>query len=277
MKIAVCFSGQIRTGHLVAPNILRYIGDLLPSCDFFVHTWDEECIGTGQSRRLQLKDTSAEVHTTKPLTNKEKISKFYNYYNPKTMLVEEYGLQPTKPLWGGRRFDPSTNRWYVSMWRSIYEANELKKKYAENKSIAYDVTVRIRPDLVFHPDKSLDLDIKQITDDNMFLSGDQYDLWCNHGDRKLEDIYWLGPSRVMDMMSTYCFAYTEMVKNIDDPQDPEYRDWQFHSAWWARQCLGFEFRPLKDNRMRIYYDIDLDKSIDYMSPNFDIDQYNPRG
>ena len=42
MRIAVCFSGQIRTGVQTAPNIKRYIGDLDPVCDYFVHTWDHQ-------------------------------------------------------------------------------------------------------------------------------------------------------------------------------------------------------------------------------------------
>ena len=42
MKIAVCFSGQIRTGVQTAPNIKRYIGDLDTVCDYFVHTWDHQ-------------------------------------------------------------------------------------------------------------------------------------------------------------------------------------------------------------------------------------------
>lgn len=275
MRIAVCFSGQVRTGHIVAPNILRYIGDLLPQCDFFVHTWDEECIGTGHGRRLQLNDVSPEVHTTSKLTNRDKVAEFLGHYMPRMVTYEQYDLQPTKALWGGRRFDPLDNKWYVSMWRSLSEANQLKKTYSQKNAFVYDYTVRIRPDLVFDPDKSLGKDLDQITHDNMFLTGDQYNLWSTHRHTKLEDIFWLGPTRVMDAVCDYSHAYTHLVKNIDDPRDPNYRDWQFHSAWWVTECLGIEFRPLRDNRMRIYYDLDLEQARDHMRPNFGIDQYNP--
>ena len=275
MKIAVCFSGQIRTGHIVAPNILRYIGDLLPQCDFFVHTWDEECLGTGHSRRLQLNDVSPEVHTTSPITEHDKVADFLAYYMPRMVAYEQYNLQPTKPLWGGRRFDPLDNHWHVSMWSSIKESNQLKRTYSSKNAFVYDITVRIRPDLVFHPDKSLADDIQLITDDNMFLTGDQYNLWASHGTNKLEDIFWLGPTRVMDAVCDYGYAYSHMVKDIDNPLSPDYRDWQFHSAWWVTQVLGIAFRPLRDNRLRCYYDIDVNKD-DYMNPRFGIDQYKPR-
>ena len=39
-NIAVCLSGQIRTGIYAAPNIKRFIGDLWDNCDFFIHTWN---------------------------------------------------------------------------------------------------------------------------------------------------------------------------------------------------------------------------------------------
>jgi hypothetical protein len=267
MKIAVCFSGQIRTGNIVAPNILRYIGDLLPNCDFFVHTWDEECLGTGHSRRLQLNDLSPEVHTTNVLDNQEKVTAFFGHYMPRQFVYEQYSLQPTKPLWGGRRWDPVNSCWYVSMWHSLSQANQLKKDYSSKNGFAYDITIRIRPDLVFHPDKSLAEDIKLIHGDNMFLYG------AHKGDfgmSRIEDIFWVGPTRVMDAISEYGNAFITLVKNTDNPQDPAYQDWQYHSAWWVKNCLGYTFRALQDNRMRIYYDIDIGK-IDYMMPNFGID------
>ena len=71
MKIAICFSGQNRTGHLTSPNILRYIGDLLPECDVFTHFWDSETKGTGYANRLGAVSTDAEYHTAE-LTDADK-------------------------------------------------------------------------------------------------------------------------------------------------------------------------------------------------------------
>ena len=275
MRIAVCFSGQIRTGHIVADNILRYIGDLRSQCDFFIHTWDEESIGTGHGRRLQLNDVSAEVHTT-TLSDQQKATQLYQHYHPRVMRVDTYSSEPTKPLWGGRRYNSQTGQWYVSMWQSVSEASHMAQAYGQAHGQYYDITVRIRPDLVFHPDKSLSKDILQIKHDRMFLTGDQYDLWSGHAMTKLEDIFWIGPTQVMNQVCDYCYAYTNMVKNIDDPRSPDYRDWQFHSAWWVANCLGLEFRPLEDNRIRCYYDLDKGR-VDPMMPNFGIDQYNPQG
>jgi hypothetical protein len=97
MKIAICFSGQIRTGVQTEPNIKRYIGDLLPICDFFVHTWDHQ----------------SPPHTANALmlVDKSVFADFRRLYNPKSMTVEEY-LSKRAPngIWGGYRVDASTKK-----------------------------------------------------------------------------------------------------------------------------------------------------------------------
>ena len=270
MKIALCFSGQIRTGAVTAPNILRYIGDLLPNCDFFVHTWDVECLGTGYSNRLGTDSLSESVHTTIPVKDKDKFADFYRAYNPVAMVVEQYDLTKTLSTWGGRRFNPGAGKRYISMWESVYEANLLKMTYARKNQINYDYTIRIRPDTVFDEHKSLADDIAQITNDNMFVFGDHYNIYPGHGMSRLEDIYWIGPSRVMDQITCVheLMANTTTDSMIDDPKDPNYTDWQFHSARWITQSLGIQFKALADSTMRIYYQIDIDRNIDPMNPGF---------
>ena len=41
MKIAVCFSGQIRTAVENFINIKNFLGDIYNDCDFFMHCWDD--------------------------------------------------------------------------------------------------------------------------------------------------------------------------------------------------------------------------------------------
>ena len=147
MRIALCFSGQNRTGHVTADNIKRYVGDLLPDCDVFAHFWDSETRGTGYANRLGAVSTDTEWHSPKT-TNPEKNVEFFRQWAPRTMTVEEYDLQPSKKLWGGRRFDPVAGKYQVSMWRSVYE-DKLKQDYAQKNQIVYDYTVRLRSDLVF--------------------------------------------------------------------------------------------------------------------------------
>ena len=267
MKIALCFSGQNRTGHVTADNIKRYVGDLLPACDVFAHFWDSETRGTGYANRLGAVSTDAKWHSPQT-TNPEKNVEFYRAWAPRSIMVEEYDLQPTKSTWGGRRWDPVEQKWHVSMWRSLYEANKLKMDYAQKNQIVYDYTLRIRSDLVFDSDKRLADDLKLITDENMFIFGDHYGIWPIHGLGRIEDILWIGPSKLMDQISTYYACYTNTVSNIDDPRSPGYQDWQWHSANWIVNQLGYKFMPLADNTMRIYTEQDIELGIDPLDPGF---------
>ena len=267
MRIALCFSGQNRTGHVTADNIKRYIGDLLPACDVFAHFWDSETHGTGYANRVGAVSTDAEWHTAKK-SNPEKNVEFFRHWAPRTIMIEEYNLQPTRSTWGGRRWDPVEQKWHVSMWRSLYEANKLKMDYAQKNQIVYDYTVRIRSDLVFGADNRLADDLKLITHENMFLFGDHYGIWPIHGLGRVEDILWIGPSHLMDQISTYYACYTNTVSNIDDPHAPGYQDWQWHSANWIVNQLGYKFIPLADNTMRIYTEQDIELKIDPLDPGF---------
>lgn len=271
MKIAICFSGQIRTGDVVAPNILRYIGkELLPHCDFFVHTWDCESKGTGYANRLGVNSLTPDIHESSIITEQAKISAIYDAYRPRKIEVEEYHLQPTKNLWGGRRLNPLTGKYNISMWESIQKANALKIQYANQNQIKYDITVRIRPDIVFSHTKSLLQDMKLLTHSRMFVFGDHYNIWPGYQMTRLEDIFWIGPTNVMDEICNFSdyITNTTVASQIDDPKDPNYKDWQWYSAAWITNQLGIEFRALADNAMRIYYSIDTDKNIDPMNPNF---------
>lgn len=267
MRIALCFSGQNRTGHMTADNIKRYVGDLLPACDVFAHFWDSETRGTGYANRQNAVSTNSEWHSPQT-TNPEKNVEFYRAWAPRTIMVEEYDLQPNRPKWGGRRWDPVASQWQVSMWRSLWEANKLKMDYAQKNQIVYDYTLRLRSDLVFDKTKSLSEDLKLLPDDNSLLFGDHYAIWPIHGMTRIEDIFWLGPSHVMDAVSTYYSAYPTMVSNIDEPQQPGYQDWQWHSAQWIVAMLGYKFWPLQNNIMRIYTDQDIEQGINPLDPGF---------
>lgn len=267
MRIALCFSGQNRTGHVTAENIKRYLGDLLPDCDVFAHFWDSESRGTGYANREKAVSTDAEWHSPAP-TQKEKFVEFYSQWMPRGMVIEEYDLQPTRPKWGGRRWCPVAKQWQVSMWRSLWEANRLKTDYARKNQIVYDYTVRLRSDLVFDASKSLKDDLTAIPNQFSVVFGDHYAIWPMHGMTRIEDIFWIAPSQVMDQIASYFAVYSNTVPNIDEPHQPGYQDWQWHSAEWIVQKLGLQFYPLQNNAMRIYTEQDISSGIDPMDPGF---------
>lgn len=231
MKIAVCFSGQLRTGVESEPSIKRYLGNLLPNCDFFVHTWDKQSHPqrqqTGEFESLDL----------------SLFSEFYDLYQPLAMVVEPYAPYQAPPgVWGGFRVDPKTGRKTISMFESIYKANRLKSIYESDINFVYDYVLRARTDLIFHPDKSVAADIEELElrraqsrHPGAFVSA-----FHQGHHAKLEDIFWIAPSETMNQL---CEFYQVRADSGRDD------DWQWHMAEWVRSQLNIPFYPLVDSRI----------------------------
>lgn len=262
MKIALCFSGQIRTGNITAPNILRYVGDLLPNCDFFVHTWDVESYSQADYELLQVNAGLSDQKNVTFKVDKSVFSDFYKAYNPTSMTVTEYNLLGFEDTWGGRRINPVTGIKGYSYLESAYEANELKKQYEQKNHFTYDYVVRIRPDLIFSPNKSLKDDIALITSPNFFVYGANRK---NHGNAVLEDIYWIATSETMDVLVNYYNFRMETVGNAE-PGEPAYKDSQHDMAAYMRN-QGYDFSALGNNELRIYYHSDRLRNVDPMASN----------
>jgi hypothetical protein len=270
MRIAICFFGQIRTaGVNAAPNILRYIGDLRSQCDIFVHTWDTESPGNGFA---YLTNDGPPINDPHWYTDKkgknETLLYFYSQFNPRCMEVEEFNLQNTIPLWGGRRFDPVNNRWTVGLWRSVQESNRMKMMYAAKNKIEYSHTVMMRSDLVFSPEKTLANDLSSIPNDNTLLFGDFFNVFPTNGERRLVDLMWIGKTPVIDRFASFSDHYSSTVGNINDPNHPGYRDWQLYSAEWVTRDLGISIRPIANSTFRVFTQHDIDNGIDPLNPGF---------
>jgi hypothetical protein len=240
MKIAICFSGQLRTGSYTASNILNYIGDLLPNCDFFVHTWD----------------TRSDPHHAnefEPVDNLE-FAEFYRIYNPLDMVVEPYATKPISTDWGGFRVDKELGNVYA-LYETIYKANRLKTRFEDEYKFTYDYTIRIRTDLVFDPTKSLKEDLALITDPNMFVYGAHKQ---DFGMSRLEDIFWIAPGHLMNEICNF-YQVRALSDLCGDPHGPRFVDPQIHIANWIRDGLGFSFRALTNNNIKIYRYADIGK------------------
>ena len=147
MKIAICFSGQIRTGVFASSSILNFIGDLLQHVDFFVHTWDTnttKCMVANCKQQHQHSDVND-------------IDQFMEIYKPKVLQVENEEqvfkkfldscngiIKETRPGFGW------TYRFY-SWKKSI----EYKTQYEEQNNFKYDYVIKLRPDCIISPDVKL--------------------------------------------------------------------------------------------------------------------------
>lgn len=268
MKIAICFSSQIRTGVHVAKNIKNYIGDLYQYCDFFVHTWDIETLSQNDLNTYNQDKKRYDRDINKPsLIDKSVFNEFYSLYNPISMVVEPYFLSENKPIVGGRRYNKKFNGYGLSLFESIYECNILKKGHEDKFQFKYDYVVRLRPDLVIHPSKSLIDDIKEVGDGSLIYAGHK-----NRDYRsqiRIEDIFWISKSKIMDSVSDF-YEYelkSKFIKDIDD------YDWQKIMNNWVINDLNITPVVLKNSTMCPYYISDLKIDADIMGTEIYTRQY----
>jgi hypothetical protein len=151
-KIAVCLSGQIRTGTHNFLSIKNYIGSLWDSCDFFIHTWDSETYTTPAYISPKLKKNNIPPHTPLKIDG-NLVSDMHSLYKPVSLVVDK--MESVKLNFDFREF-------------SIRESIKLMTDYNYKYAKSYDFVLRLRPDLYFSPDSSLLDDIKLITDSRTF-------------------------------------------------------------------------------------------------------------
>ena len=177
-KVAICLSGQIRTGVEAYPAFLKFFSTLgnfstLGHYDIFYHTWDNP-----QSDKIQ------------------------KLYRP-TAFLEEQPLDGTKESSFG------------SMLYSIMMANELKKRHEIENNFRYDVVIKTRFDLVFGKNSYFPTsDILPRTiysvNSNHGINHTDYE---NYG---ISDLIFWGDSQSMDIATNVYRYYKNvaLVKNI---------------------------------------------------------------
>lgn len=189
MKIAICFSGQVRTAVESSPNILKFIGDLLPDCDFFIHTWDINTYRPPLNLRI-LPPIPTKV-------SKEEINQYFEIYKPKNIIVENFEL-----YWKRINTENGITGDLVPLWHSFYYSIQLKKMYEEINQFKYDIVIKLRPDCIFPPDRRLidDIDEVLINPKKSFSIKDKkiYSI-------KQDDIYFMSTSNIMNISAEFYF------------------------------------------------------------------------
>lgn len=229
MKIAFCFSGQIRTGVHNIKNIKRFIGNLWNNCDFFVYTWDVETYTLPQFASKFALDNN--VLPGNPYTvDKDVFSKFYNLYNPRSMVVNDY-----RQWKSNGSIDP--NMYCI---RNVYELSE---QYAKHNNVTYDYVIITRPDVLFDETKVLQEDIEQVIDERTFCYARLYDKIepIDH----LESVYWLSKPFTMHLVSKFQYVIENRhpLKNIDG---------FVHLKKWVDDGLGLNLVRLANSKTAIY-------------------------
>jgi hypothetical protein len=244
MKIAICFSGQIRTGVETAPNILRYIGDLLPNCDFFVHTWDIETYSTEGFSSTLTDDKNILPQQLSPI-NVDIYHKFVKIYTPAVSVLDSFSL------WSKSRHGEHNRKIYLPHQYSVYISNKLKFMYEEMNNFVYDFVIRIRPDIMFDSDKSLIHDLKLVSDSRTLCYAQFYDEAVINNN--IHNGFWLGSSYVMDQVTDFYNIMSNKNESIDE---------HIHFGNWVIMGLMFNTVKLKNSKVGVYRQFHKDLNID---------------
>ncbi len=138
MKIAVCFAGQLRTAKQCLSNILHYLRGV--DVDFFIHTWDMP----SKCGRLMF---SMNECFSKPYESDD-FQYVIDRLNPKSYLIEPQ--------------DTNIFSSYYHLEQSKFLVNKIRIEYQAATNVTYDMVLQIRFDMIYHPDRSLMDDIKQL-------------------------------------------------------------------------------------------------------------------
>lgn len=156
MKVAVCLSGQPRGARETFPYIYNHI--IRPNnADVFFHAnFDSENL-TMEKTHLGRGDCTLDkgiiddlVQMYKPLAYL--VEKPRDFYKP-SITVPEKRIKMSKdynPIdgWTDKEHSHHVMKQLMSMYYSIFKANELKENYSTEKGFTYDYVIRIRFDIV---------------------------------------------------------------------------------------------------------------------------------
>ena len=167
MRIAICFSGGLRTFKLCYKDIVSHF-EKLGEVNLFISTWENPGY-TQVKRKIDIHAIEGESIFKELLNKDEKVTEEYlkSITNFSVIDIESKEvlndiINKTKNMeWGV--MSPSR---LICQYYKMNRCNELKKIYAKENNINYDITVRVRCDIKIKsiPDK---IDTNKIYINNM--------------------------------------------------------------------------------------------------------------
>jgi hypothetical protein len=235
-RIAVCISGQVRTGVANAASILKYLSEMLPACDIFIHTWN-----VNSRSVVDFGDISEEekqvIRNTFSLVDTTEFEQLAEIYKPLDMRVDNFKIYQDAHF---RRTLLKTRGLVIQipMFQSIYEVNQLKKQHEELCFSKYMFVVRLRFDLDFGPGRSLLQDLNYIGRKKDML---YFVDFMNKYPDAIEDVCWIANSDNMDIACDFALVRESI---------PNSTEWQTHMKEYLNE-RGVKYRPFENNRINI--------------------------
>lgn len=191
MRIALCFSGQLRNVESTYyQSYKQNVIDANPQhqIDCFVHGWfDNTTVGSVFYAANHVPDS---VVACDPISN-DIISQVYTLYNPVRLELQRPQVFDEKN-YNERKLLDAVPQNGLSRLYSLFRAVKLKSEYEEENNFSYDVVVTTRFDFVFQQPISFDV----VTNKGVYHPG-----YSPHG---FNVCYAMGDS---ETMNTYSYLY----------------------------------------------------------------------
>lgn len=192
MKIAVCFSGQLRTALECAPNLRKFFSSNQHEIDFFIHTWDITSYKNFNGTQIYPQRDR--------IVEDEEIQYLKEIYKPKLIKIENYSNYI-------KRY---TNKGYgngLELWYSFYKSISLKKYYERKYKFKYDFVIKIRLDCMFRKINEFDKHIELISNASTNSIATHFKYAFNWKTIlttiSANDIFFISNSKIMDSYSTF--------------------------------------------------------------------------
>ncbi len=184
MRIAVCFSGMIRTGMRARENQKLFLEGCMDQCDFFLHTWSKQAF---RPKRQHIEEQQTVDWEFVPLGHDD-----LDYIN--------HGWD-----WTSIKVDNYHKNWSMfttlgPLWCSWYESIKLKQHHEKLNFFTYDYVIKLRSDLLIRPGIRL-VDLIEKIDSRGFGTPDAYKNFRNQ--MSLEDEFFISNSHVMDFAAEF--------------------------------------------------------------------------
>ena len=217
MKIAICFSGAIRSFKYCWPSIYKNLVEPLKA-DIFLHTWKINRIDSKLDVKFKFtKDLCSDAYVIEKL---KPIKYIIEKYDPEmeSKIIElckmknaDFSIIPKKYRKMGQS-DKDCYKKYahnaMGMYYKIMKCNELKKLYESEMGFKYDVVIRARLDFIWERKMNLD-NFGGLKDGDIVILKDSYvSKGCLTNDR-----FFYGNSQTMDK---FCELFGKIRRFYDN-------------------------------------------------------------
>ena len=172
MKVAICFSGAIRSFDDCIGSTLKYLINNFENPDIFLHMWTF----SGKEENSNIN------YNFKWRKENSPIEKIINILNPIKYVIDEYSSDWEKKIIeesniDTSKFDTEQKKNYgfncCSMYWKIFKCFELVEEYSNISGIKYDLVIRARLDFIWEDYIGM-INFNNLIDDNIFLIKDRY-------------------------------------------------------------------------------------------------------